>query len=274
MPTLAKNHVKSEKELHEIIIKEIEALEEGLVVLKHEFEMGKGSVDILCVDSGGRLGIIEVKLGEDENILFQALKYYDWIDKNRYAIKNMFLRSEINPDEHPRLILIATAFSDDIRSLSNLVIPNVELFEYTVLSTSNGKRGIYFHPVSLPKIIDVPPKPPKIDDLLNYITDDSLKERCSKSIGTIEGIGDGIEHYPTQSYIGFKYKGRQFAWLGVQRKSFDFGANIIDENKRLLGYDKIRIEKVYEDYTDILNKIKTSFKNIGGTLKEELGKDR
>ena len=268
MPTLTRNHVKSEKELHEIIIKEIEALEEGLVVLKHEFYTGKGSVDILCVDSGGRLGITEVKVGEDENILFQALKYYNWIDKNRYSIKNMFSSSEINPDAHPRLILIATKFSDDIRSLSNLVIPDVELFEYTILLTSNGKRGICFHPVSLPKIIE-PPKPPKIDDLLKYITDDSLRELYSKSIGTIKSIGNGIEHYPTQGYIGFKYKGKLFAWLGVQRKSFDFGTYIIDENKRSLNSDTIRIEKGDEDYTDILNKIKTSFKNIGGTLKDE-----
>ena len=88
MPTLIKSHVKSKKELH--VIKEIEALEEGLVVLKHEFDTGKGSVDILCVDSDGRLGIIEVKVGEDENILFHALKYYNWIDKTDTLSKICF----------------------------------------------------------------------------------------------------------------------------------------------------------------------------------------
>ena len=42
MPTLTKRVPKSEKELHGIIEKEIDALEEGLEVLKYEFAFRKG----------------------------------------------------------------------------------------------------------------------------------------------------------------------------------------------------------------------------------------
>ena len=78
MTTLRKVKPKTEKELHSIIEKELEAIEEGLVLLKYEYELVKGNPDFLCVDSGERLVIIEVKLQEDENILFQALRYYNW----------------------------------------------------------------------------------------------------------------------------------------------------------------------------------------------------
>ena len=62
MPTFTKYKPKTEKELHEIIHREIEELEEGLQVLKYEFATSKGTPDFLCADSGKRLTIIEVKL--------------------------------------------------------------------------------------------------------------------------------------------------------------------------------------------------------------------
>ena len=52
MATLKKIKLKNEKELHSVIEKELEALEEGLTILKYEFAMSKGVPDFLCVDSG------------------------------------------------------------------------------------------------------------------------------------------------------------------------------------------------------------------------------
>jgi len=53
-------------------------------------------VYFLYVDSGNRLGIIEAKTDTDEDIIFQGLRYYNWVNKNRYAIKNMFPNADIN----------------------------------------------------------------------------------------------------------------------------------------------------------------------------------
>ena len=89
MSTFKKYKPSSEKELHGLIQKELDAIEEGLVCLKYEFTTGKGTLDFLCVDSGGGLVIIEVKLSEDENVLFQALRYYSIIEKDRYIISNI-----------------------------------------------------------------------------------------------------------------------------------------------------------------------------------------
>lgn len=262
MATIIKIKPKNEKELHSVIEKELDAMEEGLKILKYEFAMTKGIPDFLCVDSGGRLVVIEVKLQEDDNILFQALRYFNETDKDRYVIAKMFPKDKIDPDERPRIVLIAEKFSDDLRRLSTLVIPDVELYEYTLLATVEGNEGICFHPVSLPKIEEQIKKPMTIDQLRDYITKEDLKPLFDKIIPEIKGLAKSIEIYPTQDYVGFKYRGRQLGWLSPHRKSFDIGSHIIDEKGRLIDYESIRIETGEEDYSEILEKILSGYKNL------------
>lgn len=263
MPTFTKQKPSSEKELHGIIQAEIDALEQGLDVLKYEFTTGKGTADFLCVDSGGTLVIIEVKLGEDENVLFQALRYFSEVDRDRYVIAQMFSSKEIDPDQNPRIVIIAERFSDDLRRLSTLVVPDIELFEYTVMIGPNEEKGIIFHAVSLPKIIDPVSKPRNIEDLKNYVKDETLRGVIDNYRHLIKEIGEGIEEYATQGYIGFKFRGRQFAWIGIQRQSFDVGALIIDEKGERLDQDFVRVESEDEDCTEIIDKINDSYQNLG-----------
>ncbi len=263
MATLKKAKPKNEKELHSIIEKELEALEEGLVLLKYEYELVKGNPDFLCSDSGGRLVIIEVKLQEDENMLFQALRYYNEIDRDRYIIAKMFSKKTVNPEDHPRIVLIAESFSDDLRRMGTLVMPDVEMYEYTVLRTEDGKEGICYHPVSLPKVEDKPAPQKTIEELIAYMTKGSLVPIFEKSRNDIRSINKGIEEYLTQGYVGFKYRGRQIAFLVPHRKSYDIGVSIIDEDGHTT-YDTQRIETGTEDYSEILRKIQKSFENLMG----------
>jgi len=187
--TLKKNTPRAEKELHTIIDNELDALEEGPSLLKYEFSLTKGGPDFLCVDSGGRLVIIEVKLHEDENILFQALRYYAEIDGQRYAIATMFPDRGIDPAQDPRVILIAGRFSDSIRKLSTLVIPEVEIYEFAVLAP--------------------------------------------------------------------------------RRKSFDFAAAMVEQGAHGGEYETVRIETAHEDYTDIVERVKISFRNMDAVAETE-----
>lgn len=266
MATLKKYYPQSEAELHMIIQAELDAIEEGLELLQHEYPSGKGILDFLCVDSGHRLVIIEVKLHEDEDILFQALRYYGDIDKNRYVVARLFADKDVAPEDPPRIILIAERFSEDIRRLSTLVVPDIELLEYSVVILPTGEKGILYHSVSLP----VPPTPPQepktIEQLLDYLKKESLKPLLQEIRQAVKGIGKDIEEYATQNYIGYKHSGRQFAYIWIHRKYFDFGANIIDEDTRLLDSEGIRIETDDEDYSEVLAKVKTSFVNLGGEL--------
>jgi len=264
MPTLRKYKPQSEKELHSIIAKELDALEDGLELLKHEYVSRRGILDLLCVDSGGRLVIIEVKLHEDENILFQALRYYSNIDKDRYLVANVYKR--INPNEDPRIVLIAERFSEDIKRLSTLVKPEIELWEYTVLIMPDDSKGICYHPVSLPIVVSPPSEPKTIDRLIQYLTNEELKPLITKMRGDIKRIGEGIEEYPTQGYIGYRHSGRQFAWIKILRKSIEFGAIIIDKDRKGVSGETIRAETGAEDYAEVLEEIKSSFTNLGGKL--------
>ncbi len=264
MPTFSKEKPTNEKELHGIIEKEFEALEEGLVLLKGEFSTNRGLLDFLCVDSGGKLAIVEVKLSEDENILFQALRYFSEIEKDRYVIAQIFPDQEIDPEQDPRIILIAERFSDDILRLSTLVQPDVELYEYTVLRDTSDKRGIVYHQVSLPQVSDTLSRPRTIEDHKDYITDVALRDHVDKHRDSINKIGDGIDEYPTQDYIGFRFRGRQFANISPHRRSFDLTAHVIGEKGKLLDYEFIRIETGEEDYSEIMTKIVSAYINLGG----------
>ncbi|MBN1618324.1 DUF91 domain-containing protein [Candidatus Dojkabacteria bacterium] len=266
MPTFTIYKPSSEKELHGIIEKELDALEEGLSLLNYEFASEKGKADFLCVDSGGRLTIIEVKLHEDENVLFQALRYFSSIDKNRYNISALFPEKHISPDEQPRLILIAERFSDDIKRLSTLVKPEVELYEYTVAVSHEKKKGIIYHSVDLPIINEPLPKPPDIEFLKSYLTIESLKPIFEKMRNDIKVISDSIDEYVTHSYVGYKYKGRQIAWVQTHRKVLDIGSMIINEEKENIDNEYTRLSSDTENYSEIIEKIKKSFVNLGGKL--------
>lgn len=261
MATFMRYEPKNEKELHSIIEKELDALEEGLVLLKYELGLEKGIPDFLCVDSGGGLVIIEVKLKEDENILFQALRYYNEIDRDRYAIAKLFSDNKIDPKQDPLIILIAERFSDDIRRLSTLVIPDVELYEYTVLRGQNGEEGICYHWVSLHEPPPLPPKPKTICELRNRMTNEPLKPVFDKLIEEIKSIGKGIEEYAAQKYVGFKYKGKVIANIEPQRKSFYIFATVF-ENNRVLSTEHIRVLSETQDYQDMLEKIRKSYENL------------
>lgn len=265
MVSIQRYPISSEKELHSIIEREIVVLEDGFQILKHEFQCGdSGTVDFLGIDSGSRLAMIEVKLNEDEKVLFQALRYYDWIDKNRHAIQSIFNKKRVDPSSPPRMILIAKKFSDDFRSLSTLVIPEVELFEYAPLKSEDGKKGLYLHPVSLPKRVSEISKLSEIKDILGYITNKPLRGFCNKVIEELKGLVKEFEEpYATSDYIGFSYKGKLIAYLWKGRNHFDFNYRVFDKNGRKIEDDVIRITEVNQDYHEALTKIKESLDNLG-----------
>jgi predicted transport protein/Holliday junction resolvase-like predicted endonuclease len=267
MSILKRYTPQNEKELHTLIQKELDAIEEGLDLLQYEYSSGKGILDFLCADSGGRLVIVEVKLHEDENILFQALRYFSDIDKNRYLIATLFSGKQVNTEESPRIILIAEKFSEDLRRLSTLVVPEVELLEYSSVILPNGDKALVYHSVSLPTVARLPAEPKTIEKLIEYLRNEDLKPLLAKIRHAVKNIGKGIDEYATQAYIGYKHaSGRQFAYIKIHRQSIELGAHIIDEKKQLLDYEGELLEDVDSDYSEILQKVKTSFINLGGKV--------
>ncbi len=262
MPKLTPYTPQSEAELHGIIESDLDAIEEGIELLQHEYQTGRGFIDFLCIDSGKRLVIVEVKLGEDENVLFQALRYFSDIDRERYQVASRFPQ-RVDPEESPRLVLIAERFSQDLRRLGTLFVPEVELLEYSVVSLPEGEKAIVYHSASLPVAIRPPSEPSTIERLLNYLTSDKLKPIIDEMRNSILEIDERIQEYATQGYIGYKHpSGRQFSYIKVFRRELEIGAHIIDEDGQLIDYEGVRIKPGDEDYTDILEKMKRSFSNL------------
>lgn len=253
----------SEKELHEIIGRNLKSLEKGMILLEYEKTLPQGIPDFLCMDSGNRLVIIEVKLHQDEDILFQALRYYGDVNKNKYVIANSFKDKSIDPKQNPRIVLIAESFSNDIRELATLVTPDIELFAFQAIEFKNHEKGIVYFPVSKSKIENEEiPEPPKIEKHYEYIKNEELRPVIDKIRNDIKQIDTAINEYPTNSYIGFKYRGKAIAYISIQRQSFDLTAVILNEQGYIVEYSNQRINSPTEKYKDTINKIKESYDKI------------
>ena len=253
----------SEKELHEIIKHNLKSLEKGLVLLEYEKSLPKGIPDFLCMDSGNRLVIIEVKLHQDENILFQALRYYGDVNKNRNVIANSFKDKTIDPKQNPRIILIAESISDDIRELATLVTPDIELYAFQAIEFKDHEKGIVYFSVSMPRLANEEiPELPKIEGHYDYLKNEELKQVIDNIRQEITQIDKAIDEYVTHSYIGFKYRGKVIASISVQRQSFDLTATIIDDKGNVVENYTQRINSRTENYKDTINKTKESYFKI------------
>ena len=254
-----------EKELHEIIKTNLSSLEDELHLLQYELPTETGIIDLLCVDVEGRIVIIEVKLHEDEGILFQALRDYSVIDKIRYQLAKNFSKFKINPELSPRIVLIAEVFSEDIKRLATLVKPEVELFEYTTIKFEDSEKGIIFHSISLPIEIFEPTKPPTLERIIENMRNKKLLPLLEQARERIKQIGPGIDEYATQSYIGYRYSnGRQIGFIMTYRNAFRVGSNTVDEEKRLLRYEDKRIETIEDTFDNIIENIRTTYINLSG----------
>lgn len=250
--------IKYEKELQSIIEKNLEEVESGLKIL-NPFKLPSGFFDNLAVDSGGRLVILEYKTRKiNEHIIGQTLKYYYDVDSNRYMIANHFKNYNINPEEHPRLIIIGEKVPDKIRSLFNYVEPEIDLFEYGF----NKINQIYFHPVSIPDFEEISfSKSITIDEQREYIKKDELKENFEKIINKVKDIDKEIKIDVKQTYLTFTYKGRVIGWLARHRYYIDFGYIKIDKETYHIIENKFqRIKEKADNYDETIGKIKNTFK--------------
>lgn len=257
MSTFKRAPPASEKDLHFIIENNLGMIEEGLSLLKREQKLRDGIPDFLCIDSGGRLVIIEVKKTSEDRAIFQALRYYSTIHLNIYNLKTVY--SSINTDYPPRIILIAETFSDNIRKIVPLVTPDLTLFEYTTLIDTNGKKGIVFHPISIPEYFEEISTPTTYSDHRDYMTKPELKLLFEELRKTIKEIDPNIEEYSTGTYIGYKLQGRQFAYLKTQRKSFDLGAIVLNSKGQVITYENTRFESPAEPVDTMMAMINESY---------------
>jgi RecB family endonuclease NucS len=102
----------SEQQLEELVRRNAEMLEEGLTYVDHQKPTtGGGRLDVLMVDSGQSLVIAELKVVQDDQMLFQGLDYYDYVSTQIESFARLYKKHNINPTQQVRLFLIAPSFS-------------------------------------------------------------------------------------------------------------------------------------------------------------------
>lgn len=192
----------------------------------------------------------------------QTMRYYDYVSQNVDKIAKLYSKIKIATDEEPRIILIAPAFSETLRKSAKYVDLKLDLFEYDYLSTDHT-RGLVCRSVDIETPKEMPARK-TVEDHLNYITNEKVRNLCAKTIEKIEGIGEDIEAHGVMHYVGFKYRGRLFARLKTKRNYF-YTMGVTSDTWE---YDKTRIEKKSDFSEEHFNKIKRIYQDIGGKIKK------
>lgn len=256
--------IKDEKELEHLIVSELRIVEAGLKIIKHQLPTDTGPSDIIFVDENGRVGIMELKVIEDDNMLLQAFKYFDYINENLDAIKNMFPDKSIDPEKNPRILLIAPSFSSTLmKAVKNISEPTIELFRFYYLESESGKKELFCKSVE----VTGPRKPVRVsktEDHIEYIRDEVLRKTCKDLIKEIKDIDSRIEVIPTQFYIGLQFKGRLIARIQAFRERFDF---FYPPEKISGSWDEWEIIRVSskEDIANVaIERVKEGYRQLGG----------
>lgn len=207
----------AEPELEGLLVKNPEAIEEGMRILGRQIRTDTGPLDILAVDEEGNLTVIELKNEEDEGQLDQGLRYYDWANANIDAIARFF-SDKVDPRNRPRLILIAPSFPDTIKKIAKYVEVNLELKEYHVFQLVEGDKFVFCKSIE----VGYPREPPSITPIpekLKIIETEEVKKVCIDAIQELTNIKAEVRPIADE-WMSVWYNGKRFMYLGCKKQFF------------------------------------------------------
>lgn len=213
--------LENEQELEYLLKKDPEQIEKGLRVIANQVITPKGRIDLLCVDKEGVLTLVELKLDQDDDHLKQAINYFDWVFENMDWIKSTYSKFKISDEYMPKMILVAKSFTESVILEAKYFAESfdIKLYGYKAV-TINDEKFIISNEINIPKIPEIPEKPKKIDDHLNYITDDKVRNVCIGTMKILKAFSKNVEVAAKKWGITFKLKGRNFAIIYPRRESF------------------------------------------------------
>ena len=115
---LLETSIGLERDLEDHLVKHLDLIESGLVLIGRQVTIDVGRIDILAEDSNGSRVVIEVKVGDAKDAAIgQIARYLGWYTKIE--------------EKPPRGILIAADFPDPVRYAA-AAIANLTLVSYRV----------------------------------------------------------------------------------------------------------------------------------------------
>jgi hypothetical protein len=210
--------IRERDELEPIIVANPEVIEDELRIIAHQHPTDTGTLDVLGVDSEGTLVVMELKNEASDSHLDQGLRYYDWCRQNLAWIAQAYKKYNINSENHPRLLLIAPSFTDNVKRIAKYVDVELQLFEYHAIEHEKGDRGIICTEIDYGQ----PPEPPPIPTIekkLEYFQDNDVKNLFKTVLTELQS--KGIEIRPIHGlWISFWYKGKRFMYMSPKRTFF------------------------------------------------------
>jgi hypothetical protein len=131
--------------LESILRRDISRLDPGLIVAplhaqfrtSHGVASGARPVDLLALRYDGRLAVIELKVNEDREHVFQGVDYWRRVEAHRrrghISSANLFGEREIS-DESPLVYLVAPtlSFHPSFATLARTIAPDIEVYRFDI----------------------------------------------------------------------------------------------------------------------------------------------
>ena len=219
MKKIKRIDAKDETELESLIINDLDEIEEGLNLLGRQIKTDSGPLDILAINKEGSLVVIELKVKEEDEQLFQGIRYFDWVKFHIEWIAQAYHGEygyKIDAKTDPSLFLIAPSFSENLKRVARYVDIDLLLYEYDIRQIGNEKKVFcrernYGEPYE-------PTEIPTIQGHLSYITDHEIKSLFEKAIEDLKQ--KGIELEPKKRRITLRYKGDIIGRIRCRRSFF------------------------------------------------------
>ena len=140
--------IEKPEELMEIVSKELEGIEKGLKMIGNNIPIDeKTKIGMLCHDEKGQLVIVEPTLEEGENLVIQALKCADFVDKFKMMLAATNPKSKIDATKPPRVILLLPECSEEtVRLVKRIKDIRIDLYTWEYLKIGDSKR-LHIEPI-------------------------------------------------------------------------------------------------------------------------------
>jgi hypothetical protein len=122
-------------------------LEEGLRAIDASIPCDSfGFIDLVAVDSQGRLCIINVDVVQKDESLLLGIAYFDWIVRNTPIVRRMYQGHAINFSAQPKLFLVAPGFSPLLKCVAQRsTSPKVCCIAFRTIAMPGGIGILFEH---------------------------------------------------------------------------------------------------------------------------------
>ena len=156
--------IEDPKELVNIVSKELNEIEKGLKIIGNEIPVDeKTKIGMLCHDEHGQLVIVQTAIKEDKNMIFEALKCADYVDKFKTMLAATYPKSKIDTAKTPRVILLAPEYSEEVINIVQRIKGvqiNLYTWGYLKIGDYKGLRiePIFIYPLKKEEKLEKKPK--------------------------------------------------------------------------------------------------------------------